>query len=383
MTKQEIFIEYMKSQKETIYSLVKLTSKEKRKILVKLNQKMEDQKLNINIQEINNKIVFAPIGRERFKKRVLYDFLCQIFSGKYTNEFWGIMEEFENKSYVSIENFFYLAEKIKNNEKDIGEITEDTEDIKNLILLLYQNIRNRKFSEALKGYKKLLEKRKGLFVGKLKKNLDNLLKSTYSAMETSEYEEFSASNENDMFIDCLNKCEAFMKEEITKLPEEENISKITKKIIVSEIEIITEKENKRENKIFESGISKTNISYIKKNIEKEELRPKSIKELMGEIIQQFENYDFDKAVENIKILAETGRSFIKNNTELKYLLEAVLLRTVRFFIQRKEEYKKYWGFFLGKYEMKIEFYQNIIELRGYLGKNSKFWYEEYEVWRKD
>ena len=62
-----------------------------------------------------------------------------------------------------------------------------------------------------------------------------------------------------------------------------------------------------------------------------------MKELMSGTIELFENYNFDKAVQNIKILAETDGIFTKDDVELKYLLEAVLLRTGRFFLQRKME----------------------------------------------
>ena len=104
---------------------------------------------------------------------------------------------------------------------------------------------------------------------------------------------------------------------------------------------------------------------------------------MGETIRLFESHEFDSAVHNIKILAEADKIFPKNDLESKYLLEAVLLRTGRFFLRRKMEYKKYWGYFQGKYDMKIEFYQNIVKLRGYLGENSRSRDEEYEVWRRD
>ena len=82
MKKQEIFIEYMKSQKETINRLAKSEMTEKEKILKELNQNMEDRELSVNIQEIKNKIVFVPMGRERFKERILYDFLQKIFGEK-------------------------------------------------------------------------------------------------------------------------------------------------------------------------------------------------------------------------------------------------------------------------------------------------------------
>ena len=85
----------------------------------------------------------------------------------------------------------------------------------------------------------------------------------------------------------------------------------------------------------------------------------------------------------MKILAEIDRLLIKNNTDAKYLLEAVLLRTGRFFMERKIENKRYWGYFQDKYEMKREFYENILKLRGYLGKGIGYPNEEYEVWRRD
>ncbi|MCP1226125.1 hypothetical protein [Sebaldella sp. S0638] len=384
MRKQKMFIEYIKSQKETIKRLAKSEIPEKEEILKELNHNIEEQELSVNIQELNGRIVFVPIGKERFKARILYDFLQKIFGEKYTDEFWRMMEETENKNYVSIDNFFRLAEKIKDNEEELTGIPGDTEGIKKLILSVYQNIRNREFSEALKGYKKLSEENKELFEEKLKKNLDNLLTGTYSAMETDEYKMFSETGENILFLECLNKCKDFMTEDTEKFLEKEEVSDITGKTTGFETEHITVKEEKKENQIFEESISKREKSYFKKTGKKEELKPKSIKELMGETIQLFENHNFDEAVQNIKLLAEVDEVFIKNDTELKYLLEAVLLRTGRFFLQRKMEYKKYWGYFLGKYETKIEFYQNIVKLRKCTRKNWKLHYhEEYEVWRRD
>ena len=383
MKKQEISIEYLKSQWRNIYNSAKSETAEKEKILKELNQNLEEQKLSINIQEINSKIVFVPLGRERFKERILYNFLLKIFGEKYTDEFWGMIGEAENTSCVSMDSFFCLAEKIKGSEEENADIPADTEGVKKLILLLYQNIRDREFSEALKGYRKLSEEKKELLDERLKKNLDYLLASTHSAMETDEYKIFAMSDEQDIFLDCLNKCKAFLKEENTENPEAENISKIAEKTAVSKAENRAIKKEKKEYEIFEESSVKANTAYTKKISEKKELKPKTIKVIMGETIRLFESHEFDSAVHNIKILAEADKIFPKNDLESKYLLEAVLLRTGRFFLRRKMEYKKYWGYFQGKYDMKIEFYQNIVKLRGYLGENSRSRDEEYEVWRRD
>ena len=69
MKKQEIFIEYMKSQKETINRLAKSEMTEKEKILKELNQNMEDRELSVNIQEIKNKINFSCFVRNVFAEK--------------------------------------------------------------------------------------------------------------------------------------------------------------------------------------------------------------------------------------------------------------------------------------------------------------------------
>ena len=134
MKKQEISIEYLKSQWRNIYNSAKSETAEKEKILKELNQNLEEQKLSINIQEINSKIVFVPVGRERFKERILYNFLLKIFGEKYTDEFWGMIGEAENTSCVSMDSFFCLAEKIKGSEEENADIPADTEGVKKLIL---------------------------------------------------------------------------------------------------------------------------------------------------------------------------------------------------------------------------------------------------------
>ena len=378
--KTQKITEYIISKKEVINSILGMENKEE--VLRELSQSVENIEPSIKLQELNNKIVFIPVGKERFKGRILYDFLLKMFGEKYTSDFWDLIEENKNISSINIDKFILMGEKVN---QETTEFSKDTEDMKKIILSTYLSIRDRKFDTALEGYKKIFEAEGELFDEKVKKNLKYLLEASYSAMNTNEYRKFTEDGKNNIFEECLTKCSIYLEEKSIGGNREEEPE--SKKETAESSEISTEKgsttKKSEEKKTVISGKTHGKSRIHTKSTTAGEAESKSIRELMSETIQLFENNKFDKAVHNIKILAEIDRLLIKNNTDVKYLLEAVLLRTGRFFMERKIENKRYWGYFQDKYEMKREFYENILKLRGYLGKGSGYPNEEYEVWRRD
>ena len=105
--------------------------------------------------------------------------------------------------------------------------------------------------------------------------------------------------------------------------------------------------------------------------------------LISETITLLEEKRFRKAIQNMEVLAKIDKSAVLNNKKIKYSLEGVLLRVIRFFIPRNLNNREYWAYFTGRYDEKVGFYNNIVSLRKYCGLELRYKSEEYEVNRKD
>ena len=320
--------------------LINLNNVKKEKILREISENIEEMELDIKITELNKKIVFISAVKEKFKGKILFSFLEMIYGEKYKDETWEILEEYENKNYIEINKFFDLLEKAEE-AKDIEEIHENNNAI----------------------------------------------------LEISDEEEVTKSNEEQLKVESTNDIKYLEKNPdlIPEIPEQtlflsnvtENIPEAEKPENEKTQELSSEKNPEETEKKKSLEFDKTKIYRYEKFKAENQIKEAEILKLISETITLIEEKRFRKAVQNVGMLAKIDKSDVLNNEKIRYSLEGVLLRVIRFFIPRNLKNREYWSYFIGRYGEKLEFYENIVSLRGYCGL--ELWYknEEYEVNRKD
>ena len=307
-------------------------------------------KLDIKITELNKKMVFISGVKEKFKGKILFSFLEMIYGEEYRDEIWEILEEYENKNYIEINKFFNLLGKAEEAE-DIKEINENLD---NSGILEAAN----EEEEITKPNEEQLKTESTIHIKYLEKNSDLNAKLSERTLLVEKVPE-------NLFLDSL-------------IQDKENIQEAEK------IQKLSSEKNREEVKQEKSlEFDKDKFYRYEKFKEKIQTKEEEILKLISETITLLEEKRFRKAIQNMEVLAKIDKSAVLNNKKIKYSLEGVLLRVIRFFIPRNLNNRKYWAYFTGRYDEKVEFYNNIVSLRKYCGLELRYKSEEYEVNRKD
>ena len=366
------FIEYIKTQKEILNDLINQNKTEREKILGKINNNIEDMNLGVKISELNGEIVFISAVRDRFKGRILHSFLEKVYGQEYKDELWEIQEEYENKKYTKVSKFFDLLEEKREAEKSV--FSEELKEERNFEIL---NVN-------------ICEKpaESGEYINR---DLIGITKdSSVNIALTSEIkglEIYEPDVTEDLF---LRKSAENNKntENMSGLYEIKNNEQEIESNIKDSQKKLTSKQDNKEN-----ITNKEPIKFMKSNnteFQKYENLKRTVKtkeeellELINETKMLLEEKKFYKAVQNVGILAKADKSIFLNEEKIKYSLEGILLRVIRFFVPRNINNREYWEYFTSRYNEKAEFYNNILTLREYCGLRLRLENEEYEVKRTD
>ena len=368
--------------------------KDREKMLNEINRNIEGMDLGIKISELYGEIVFTSAIRDRFKGKILNSFLEKIYGEEYKDEFWEMQEEYENTKYTEISKFFELLDKIYVYEETVslgelkdGEVnsgdTENISDIKN------SEMSN---SETENVHKKSEELSKELYSDL---NDFDVIEAPYEDINlTEEIEEQKVViQRSEEYI--LSKKSAENKESTenegnickindSKQEKENNVSNLQKK---PTLETITEEHAKEriQEKTQIKSLEPDNTEFQKfENLKREiKIKEEKLLKLINETKILLEEKKFYKAVRNVELLVKTEKSAILNEEKIKYSLEGVLIRVIRFFVPRNTNNREYWEYFTDRYDEKVKFYSNIVILRKYCGLKPKFENEEYEVKRTD
>ena len=336
-------------------SLINLNDVKKEKILKEINENIEEMKLDIKITELNKKMVFISAVKEKFKGKILFSFLEMIYGEEYRDEIWEILEEYENKNYIEINKFFNLLGKAEEAE-DIKEINENLD---NSGILEAAN----EEEEITKPNEEQLKTESTVHIKYLEKNSDLNAKLSERTLLVEKVPE-------NLLLDSL-------------IQDKENIQEAEKQED-AKIQKLSSEKNREEVKQEESlELDKDKFYRYEKFKEKIQTKEKEILKLISETITLLEEKRFRKAVQNVEVLAKIDKLAVLNNKKIKYSLEGVLLRVIRFFIPRNLNNREYWAYFTGRYDEKVGFYNNIVSLRKYCGLELRYKSEEYEVNRKD
>ena len=331
-------------------TLINLNDVKKEKILKEINENIEGMKLEIKITELNKKLVFISAVKEKFKGKILFSFLEMIYGEEYRDEIWEILEEYENKNYIEINKFFNLLGKAEEAE-DIKEINENLD---NSGILEAAN----EEEEITKPNEEQLKTESTIHIKYLEKNSDLNAKLSERTLLVEKVPE-------NLFLDSLIQ-------DKENIQEDEKIQKLSSEKNWEEV---------KQGKSLE--LDKDKFYRYEKFKEKIQTKEEEILKLISETITLLEEKRFRKAVQNVEVLAKIDKSEVLNNKKIKYSLEGVLLRVIRFFIPRNLNNREYWAYFTGRYDEKVEFYNNIVSLRKYCGLELRYKNEEYEVNRKD
>lgn len=363
------FIQYIKTQKELLINLMNKKKSDREKVLNEINDKIEKMNLEIKISELDDRIVIISATRDKFKGKILNLFLIKIFGEEYRNNVWEIQEEYENQKYAEINNFFdLLAKKYEEgNSVFIEEISEENFDIK--------------------------EKSDPVKLIKTNNNLNGNAESTGEAINLkTKYgkQKNSVFNTEDVFLKHPHKYEENI-EEINNSSQREkidqeirnNIKNLSENSFLGFVE--SELKNDINNKSQENPLVFNDIKFKKyEKLKREiEIKEEKLLELINETKFFLEEKKFCKAVQNVNILAKADKSAVLNEERIKYSLEGILLRVIRFFVQRNMKNSEYWRYFTDRYEEKRKFYNDIVNLREYCGLRLNLENEEYEVKRRD
>ena len=331
-------------------SLINLNDVKKEKILKEINENIEEMKLDIKITELNKKLVIISAVKEKFKGKILFSFLEMIYGEEYRDEIWEILEEYENKNYIEINKFFNLLGKAEEAE-DIKEINENLD---NSGILEAAN----EEEEITKPNEEQLKTESTIHIKYLEKNSDLNAKLSERTLLVEKVPE-------NLFLDSLIQ-------DKENIQEDEKIQKLSSEKNWEEV---------KQGKSLE--LDKDKFYRYEKFKEKIQTKEEEILKLISETITLLEEKRFRKAVQNVEVLAKIDKLAVLNNKKIKYSLEGVLLRVIRFFIPRNLNNREYWAYFTGRYDEKVEFYNNIVSLRKYCGLELRYKNEEYEVNRKD
>ncbi len=331
-------------------TLINLNDVKKEKILKEINENIEGMKLEIKITELNKKLVFISAVKEKFKGKILFSFLEMIYGEEYRDEIWEILEEYENKNYIEINKFFNLLGKAEEAE-DIKEINENLD---NSGILEAAN----EEEEITKPNEEQLKTESTIHIKYLEKNSDLNAKLSERTLLVEKVPE-------NLFLDSLIQ-------DKENIQEDEKIQKLSSEKNWEEV---------KQGKSLE--LDKDKFYRYEKFKEKIQTKEEEILKLISETITLLEEKRFRKAVQNVEVLAKIDKLAVLNNKKIKYSLEGVLLRVIRFFIPRNLNNREYWAYFTGRYDEKVEFYNNIVSLRKYCGLELRYKNEEYEVNRKD
>ena len=331
-------------------SLINLNDVKKEKILKEINENIEEMKLDIKITELNKKMVFISAVKEKFKGKILFSFLEMIYGEECRDEIWEILEEYENKNYIEINKFFNLLGKAEEAE-DIKEINENLD---NSGILEAAN----EEEEITKPNEEQLKTESTIHIKYLEKNSDLNAKLSERTLLVEKVPE-------NLFLDSLIQ-------DKENIQEDEKIQKLSSEKNWEEV---------KQGKSLE--LDKDKFYRYEKFKEKIQTKEEEILKLISETITLLEEKRFRKAVQNVEVLAKIDKLAVLNNKKIKYSLEGVLLRVIRFFIPRNLNNREYWAYFTGRYDEKVEFYNNIVSLRKYCGLELRYKNEEYEVNRKD
>ena len=331
-------------------TLINLNDVKKEKILKEINENIEGMKLEIKITELNKKLVFISAVKEKFKGKILFSFLEMIYGEEYRDEIWEILEEYENKNYIEINKFFNLLGKAEEAE-DIKEINENLD---NSGILEAAN----EEEEITKPNEEQLKTESTIHIKYLEKNSDLNAKLSERTLLVEKVPE-------NLFLDSLIQ-------DKENIQEDEKIQKLSSEKNWEEV---------KQGKSLE--LDKDKFYRYEKFKEKIQTKEEEILKLISETITLLEEKRFRKAIQNMEVLAKIDKSAVLNNKKIKYSLEGVLLRVIRFFIPRNLNNREYWAYFTGRYDEKVEFYNNIVSLRKYCGLELRYKNEEYEVNRKD
>ena len=338
-------------------NLINQNNSEKEKILKEVNENIEKMEPLIKVSEVNGKITFIPAIREKFKGKTLFSFLERIYGKEYKNERWELLEEYENQNYIEIIKFFDLLDQKLEQKKEeyiLDKVKEDIIDKK--ILTASADDGNRIKSDKEKIDESFIE------------NI-NLFTEKISDEQLTE----KTNREN---------IREYLIKDIMDLEKEKNIQEETKvenKILNIEKKEETDEKVKAEKKPEYKSFRSDKSKHKEKDKSEEEI----IISLISKTITLLEEKKFEKAVENIKTLAQKNKYYILNNKRVRLSLEGVLLRVIRFFVPRNSGNREYWKYFSGKYDEKIEFYNNVVRLREFCGLKLRFDNEGYEVYRRD
>ncbi|MCP1223056.1 hypothetical protein [Sebaldella sp. S0638] len=388
------FIEYIRTQKETLNNLKNQNKKDREKMLNEINRNIEGMDLGIKISDLYGEIVFTSVIRDRFKGRILNSFLEKIYGEEYKDEFWEIQEEYENTKYTEINKFFDLLDKVhvygetvslgelKDGEVNIGD-TENIGDIKNSETSNSETENVHKKSEELS--KELYSDLNDFDVIEAPYeniNLTEKIEEQKAVIQSSgEYTlskksaENKESTENEGNICKIND---------SKQERENNVSNLQKKPTLESItEEHAQKRIQEKTQIKSSELDNTEFQKFE-NLKKEvEIKEEKLLKLINETKILIEEKKFYKAVRSLELLVKTDKSAVLNKDKIKYSLEGVLLRVIRFFVPRNTNNREYWEYFTDKYDEKVKFYNNIVRLRKYCGLKPNLENEEYEVKRTD
>ena len=331
--------------------------------------------LGIKISELNGKIVFSSAVRDRFKGKILNSFLMKIYGEEYRDQIWDMQEEYENKKYTEISSFFDLLEKKYKDEDTV--FTGFTEEIKD------RNMKNKEILETvdIEIYVEPEEINR-----KISDDLHSSRGNINLEPENKKQEKSASDIEDTLLKHSLKnevnteKVEVIIENGNTEKKIKNDIQKLSEKISQTPgLKKGTDKQAKNNSAVF-SNAEFRKYEKLKREIEIKEER---LLKLINETKTFLEEKKFYKAVQNVDILAKTDKSTVLNEEKIKYSLEGILLRVIRFFVQRNVNNREYWGYFTDKYDEKRKFYNNIVSLREYCGLRPNLENEEYEVKRRD
>ena len=352
---QKTFTKYIKSQEELLNTLTNLNDTKKEKILKEINENIEEMELDIKITELNKKMVFISAVKEKFKGKILFSFLEMICGEKYRDEMWEILEEHENKNYIELNKFFNLLGKV--------EKAENMEKI-------HESVKSSEISEAENKMEEITKSNEEQLKLESRNDRKFLVENMHLITEKPVQTIFMGNTTENLLSDLLIQG-------IENIPD-------TEKLEDEKIQKLSNEEKMKEIKPEKSLEFDKEKSYrYEKFKEKSQTKEAEILKLISETITLIEEKRFHKAVQNIEVLTKIDKSTVLNNKKIRYSLEGVLLRVIRFFIPRNLNNREYWGYFMGRYDEKIEFYNNIVSLRDYCGLELRYKNEEYEVNRKD
>lgn len=331
-------------------NLINQNNSEKEKILKEVNENIEKMEPAIKVSEVKSKISFIPAVKEKFKGKTLFSFLERIYGKEYKDETWELLEEYENQNYIEIIKFFDLLDKKLEQKKDENILDKAKEDIINKTILTASADDESK----IKSDKEKID--------------ENFIENISREQLTEEMNEETVT-------------EYLIKDKIDL----ERAKNIQEQIEIEGKILNIEKKEKTDGKV--KAEKKPEYKFFGSDKAKDKEKNKSEEEIIISLISKtitlIEEKKFEKAVENIKILAQKNKYYILNNKRIRLSLEGVLLRVIRFFVPRNSGNREYWKYFIGKYDEKLEFYNNIVRLREYCGLKLRFDNEGYEVYRRD